>query len=52
MNNRGYKFLNYNQKFIHGFWANDAGFSTQKSKSKYLVADYKAYMYLTKSGVF
>lgn len=52
MNNRGYKFLNYNQKFIHGFWAKDAGFSTQKSKLKYLLAEYKAYMYLTKSGVF
>ncbi len=51
MNTKGYKFLNYNQKFIHGFWANGAGFPAQKSKLKYFVAEYKAYKYLSKLGV-
>jgi hypothetical protein len=51
MNTKGYKFLNYNQKFIHGFWAKGAGFPAQKSKLKYFIAEYKAYKYLSKLGV-
>ncbi len=48
MNSKGYKFLNYNQKFIHGFWAKNAGYPTQKSWLKYFIAEYKAYTYLKK----
>lgn len=51
MNLRGYKFYNYNQKFIHGFWAQDAGYPTQKSLFKYLLSEYRAFKYLLKMKV-
>lgn len=51
MNLRGYKFCNYNKKFIHGFWARDSGHPTQKSKSKYLLSELRAFFYLFEQKV-
>jgi hypothetical protein len=52
MNLLGYKFRNYNQKFIHGFWARDAGHPTQKSLFKYLLSELRAFFYLFEQKVF
>jgi hypothetical protein len=46
MNLLGYTFRNYNQKYIHGFWANDAGYPIQQSTFKYLISELKALFYL------
>ncbi len=52
MNLLGYKFCNYNQNFIHGFWARDAGHPTQKSLYKYILSELRALFYLFEKKIF
>ena len=49
MYKRGYKFVDYRKDFIHGYWANNAGYPTQLNKEKYKNAEENAKIYYEKN---
>lgn len=42
MYNKGYTFVDYRDNYIHGYWANNAGYPTQLNHSSYIEAENKA----------